>query len=65
MFDPSTEPEPSAEPAAPESNVFPDWRGMVTVAAVALVGWPFVTSGTFHAMWAGFTNFVNFSRSKS
>jgi hypothetical protein len=64
-FDFNMEAEAAVEPAEPASALLPDWRGLVTVAAVALVGWPFITSGTFHAMWAEFTRLVSFSRSKS
>ncbi|HEX8817657.1 MAG TPA: hypothetical protein VF753_19355 [Terriglobales bacterium] len=64
-FDFAVGPEGPAEPTASPSNLFPDWRGLLTVAAVALVGWPFVSSGTFHAMWTEFSRLVSFSRSKS
>jgi hypothetical protein len=29
-----------------------NWRGFAAVAVVALLGWPFISTGTIHAVWA-------------
>jgi hypothetical protein len=61
----SIEPEVRAEAAPSRSQLLPDWRGILTVALVAVVGWPFINSATFHVMWAEMSRLLSLSRSKS
>jgi len=41
--------------AAPSAN----WRTFAAVAAVTLLGWPFISTGTAHAMWAEISRFLS------
>lgn len=37
-----------------------NWRGFAAVAVVALLGWPFLTTGTVHGVWAEISRFLSF-----
>jgi len=46
-------PQPGAEPST-------NWRTFAAVAAVVLMGWPFISTGTVYAMWAEISRLLTF-----
>ena len=69
----STAPERASSHLASDSEVeisavqeaetpLTNWRGLVTVAAVALVGWPFISAGAVHGLWAELSRLMSFRR---